>query len=105
MSTSTRHDPVVVAEPYRGIYAHGVETPHLACCTSQVSWVSRRVTTCLRTSPASAVTPSLTHVVKMSFFLMRREDIAGLVDQDARSGSDLVETSPNSTDCACSGHS
>ena len=27
MSTSTRHDPVVVAEPYRGIYAHGVETP------------------------------------------------------------------------------
>ena len=48
---------------------------------------------------------TLTHVVKMSFFLMRREDIAGLVDQDARSGSDLVETSPHSTDCACSGHS
>ncbi|HEY2291636.1 MAG TPA: Rid family hydrolase [Thermoanaerobaculia bacterium] len=53
MAVSTRHDPFPVGEQYRGIYAHGVET-------------------------RSGVT--FADIVKMSFFLMRREDMDTLVE-------------------------
>ena len=94
MSISTRHDPFPVQEPYHGIYAHGVETR----AGARILHVSGQV----GVSPDGHLAPdfhgqcrqalanleavlksagmSLTDIVKMSFFLVRREDMDGLVE-------------------------
>ncbi len=94
MSISTRHDPFPVKDPYLGIYAHGVETPaglrtlrvsgqvgespegHLPSdFRGQCAQALRNVESVLREANME-----LTDIVKMSFFLTRREDMATLVD-------------------------
>ena len=55
MQVSIRHDPFPVGEPYRGIYAHGVETRAVReCCTSLDKLVHRRKVICHLTFAASA---------------------------------------------------
>lgn len=93
MIPSPRHDPFPVAQPYHGIYAHGVEAPGGA----RTLFVSGQV----GVAPSGDLAPdfdgqcrqalanvravlehagmSLRDVVKMGFFLVRREDMAGLV--------------------------
>lgn len=94
MTISTRHDPFPVRNPYRGIYAHGVET--------------RADARILRVSGQGGVSPSgelagdfrgqchqallnlekvlqeaamrLDYIVKLTFFLIRREDMPTLVE-------------------------
>lgn len=94
MSVSTRHDPFPVQPPYHGIYAHGVETR----AGSRVLHVSGQVGVspdgeladgfdgqCRQAienleSVLHAAGMTLNDIVKMSFFLVRREDMAGLVE-------------------------
>ena len=88
-----RHDPFPVAEPYHGIYAHGVETP----AGARSLYVSGQV----GVAPGGGLAPDfegqcrqalanlqavlraagmgVTDIVRMSFFLTRREDMAALV--------------------------
>jgi len=94
MPASIRHDPVPVREPYRGIYAHGVETrpgTRMLHVSGQIGETPEgvlppdfrgqcrqamtNVDAVLRTANMS-----LTDIVKMSFFLTRREDMSALVE-------------------------
>ncbi len=94
MPISKRHDPFPVAAPYHGIYAHGVETPTGA----RTLYVSGQV----GVSPEGKLGESfydqckqailnvelvlqeadmvLADIVKMSFFLVRTEDMDSLVE-------------------------
>lgn len=94
MSVSTRHDPYPVNDPYHGIYAHGVETRagarvlhisgqvgaspdgHLA---EDFKGQCRQAIINLE-SVLKAANMTFSDIVKMSFFLVRREDMAELVD-------------------------
>ena len=93
MSLSKRHDPFPVKDPYRGIYAHGVETRSGA----RILHISGQI----GESPEGVLPPdfegqckqalanlesvlrvanmTLRDIVKMSFFLVRREDMGTLV--------------------------
>lgn len=94
MPISKRHDPFPVAAPYHGIYAHGVEAPTGA----RTLYVSGQV----GVSPEGKLGKSfydqckqailnvelvlqeadmvLADIVKMSFFLVRTEDMDSLVE-------------------------
>ena len=94
MSISIRHDPYEVAGKFRGIFAYGVETP----AEARMLNISGQVGV-----PAGGPTPAgfsdqcriaLNHIknilaeanmtfddiVKMTFYLTRREDIPALLD-------------------------
>ena len=93
MPISKRHDPYPVNDPYHGIYAHGVETR----AGARVLHISGQV----GASPEGHLPPDfegqcrqaiqnlemvlnaanmeLSDIVKMSFFLTRREDMSTLV--------------------------
>ncbi len=94
MSVSTRHDPFPVQDPYHGIYAHGVETRagartlrvsgqigispegHLGTdFHGQCRQAILNVESVLR-----AASMELSDIVKMSFYLTRREDMDSLVE-------------------------
>lgn len=93
MAISKRHDPFPVAEPYHGIYAHGVETP----AGSRTLYISGQIGVapeghlsssfegqCKQAlanleSVLKAADMELKDIVKMSFFLVRREDMDELV--------------------------
>ena len=88
-----RHDPIPVAQPFHGIYAHGVE----ATAGARTLFISGQV----GVAPGGALAPdfegqrrqALTNlqavlrsadmgfsdIVRMSFFLTRREDMGALV--------------------------
>ena len=88
-----RHDPIPVAQPFHGIYAHGVEAP----AGARTLFVSGQVGVAPGGALASdfegqcrqalanvlAVLRSadmgFSDIVRMSFFLTRREDMATLV--------------------------
>lgn len=92
--TAKRHDPFPVGEAYRGIYAHGVETPPGA----RTLYISGQV----GVAPDGQLAPDFAgqcrqalfnlqsvlqsagmafgDIVKMSFFLTRPQDMDGLVD-------------------------
>lgn len=94
MTKNMRRDPFPVAAAYRGIYAHGVEVP----AGQRVLHVSGQI----GVAPDGSLAPdfrgqcvqalrnveavlrdagmSFADVVKMSFFLVRREDMATLVE-------------------------
>lgn len=94
MTISKRHDPLPVAAPYHGIYAHGVEAP----AGARTLYVSGQV----GVSPEGEFSESfydqckqailnvelvlqeanmvLADIVKMSFFLVRKEDMDSLVE-------------------------
>ena len=94
MALSKRHDPFPVAEPYHGIYAHGVESP----ADSRTLYISGQVGVspeghlpatfegqCKQAlanleSVLQAADMEFRDIVKMSFFLVRREDMDGLVE-------------------------
>ena len=94
MSISTRHDPWPVREPFRGIYAHGVETR----AGARVLHVSGQVGVAPDGSLAAdfggqcrqamrnvlavldAAQMTARDIVKMSFYLVRRADMETLVD-------------------------
>ena len=93
MSISQRHDPYPVQDPYHGIYAHGVETQ----AGARVLHISGQVGAspeghlpgdfegqCRQAlknleSVLHAADMNLSDIVKMSFFLVRREDMSSLV--------------------------
>ncbi len=94
MVLSTRHDPYPVKDPYHGIYAHGVETKagaRVLYVSGQVgespeghlpndfSGQCRQAITNLE-SVLIAADMELKDIVKMSFFLIRREDMDQLVE-------------------------
>ncbi len=94
MSLSTRHDPFPVADPYHGIYAHGVETragARMLHISGQIPAAPdghvpadfkgqcRQALTNLE-SVLHAADMTLSDLVKMSFFLVRREDMEALVE-------------------------
>jgi 2-iminobutanoate/2-iminopropanoate deaminase len=94
MTISSRHDPFPVSEPYHGIYAHGVETPsgarmlHVSGQVGQVPGGAlpddfrgqcRQAILNLESVLTSAQM-TLADIVKMSFYLVRREDMAALVE-------------------------
>lgn len=94
MTISKRHDPIPVAPPYHGIYAHGVEVP----AGARTLYVSGQV----GVSPEGKLCESfddqckqallnvklvlqeadmvLADIVKMSFFLVRQGDMDSLVE-------------------------
>ena len=94
MPLSTRHDPFPVGAAYRGIYSHGVETR----AGARVLHVSGQI----GQPPDGALPPDFrgqcrqamenlgavlraagmtwTDLVKMTFFLVRREDMGTLVE-------------------------
>lgn len=93
MPISTRHDPFPVRDPYHGIYAHGVETRagarmlHVsgqvgespegvlaADFAGQCRQALRNLESVLREAGMS-----FRDIVKMTFFLVRREDLSALV--------------------------
>lgn len=94
MTVSVRHDPFPVAAPYHGIYAHGVETR----AGARVLYVSGQVGVArdgglwpdfrgqCRQALANvkdvlrAANMALADIVKMSFFLVRRDDMSELVE-------------------------
>ena len=94
MQVSIRHDPFPVGEPYRGIYAHGVETR----AGARMLHVSGQVgaspegdlpsdfrSQCRQAlvnvaSVLSAANMTLRDIVKMSFYLVRREDMETVVE-------------------------
>jgi enamine deaminase RidA (YjgF/YER057c/UK114 family) len=94
MQISVRHDPFPVGEPYRGIYAHGVETragARVLHISGQVGATPDghlpgdfrgqcRQALANLASVLGAANMSLTDIVKMSFYLVRREDMDTLVD-------------------------
>lgn len=94
MSVSIRHDPFPVNAPYHGIYAHGVETRAGARMLhvsgqigqppggdlppdfrGQCKQALQNVADVL-----SAANMSFKDIVKMSFYLVRREDMDALVE-------------------------
>lgn len=94
MTKNIRRDPMPVAAPYRGIYAHGVEAPAgqrtlhvsgqigIAPDGSLAPDFHGQCRQALRNVEAVLRDAGMTFadVVKMSFFLVRREDMAGLVE-------------------------
>ena len=93
MSISTRHDPFPVKDPYHGIYAHGVETragarilhisgqigdPPEGHLSPDFQVQCRQALTNLRSVLLEAKM-DFKDIVKMSFFLTRREDMGELV--------------------------
>src|SRR5215218_6257430 len=94
MSVSNRHDPFPVSEPYHGIYAHGVETRagarmlHISGQIGQVPGGSLppdfrgqcRQAILNVQSVLAAAHMSLSDIVKMSFYLVRRKDMDALVE-------------------------
>jgi len=94
MNPSTRHDPFPVKDPYHGIYSHGVETragARLLHVSGQVGVAPDgtlatdfrgQCTQAIRNVEAvlHAANMQFADIVKMSFFLVRREDMAGLVE-------------------------
>lgn len=94
MSVSIRHDPVPVAEPYRGIYAHGVESrpgTRVLHVSGQIGQTPEGILPadfrgqCRQAmlnvaSVLKAANMDLTDIVKMSFYLTRREDMSALVE-------------------------
>ena len=89
-----RHDPTPVLEPYRGIYAHGVESragTRILHVSGQIGQspdgvlpsdfrgqcrqAMSNVAAVLKTANMN-----LTDIVKMSFYLTRREDMPALVE-------------------------
>jgi len=94
MSVSVRHDPFPVGAPYRGIYAHGVETrsgARILHVSGQVGETPEghlpsdfrgQCEQALLNVAAvlDAANMTLTDIVKMSFYLVRREDMDTLVE-------------------------
>jgi 2-iminobutanoate/2-iminopropanoate deaminase len=94
MPVSIRHDPFPVGEAYRGIYAHGVETragARMLHVSGQVGATPEghlppdfrgqcRQALLNVASVLKAANMGLTHIVKMSFYLVRREDMDTLVE-------------------------
>ncbi|HET7844320.1 MAG TPA: RidA family protein [Xanthomonadales bacterium] len=94
MTTNIRRDPIPVATPYHGIYAHGVEVPPgqrtlhvsgqigIAPDGSLAPDFRGQCLQALRNveSVLGAAGMRFADVVKMSFFLVRREDMATLVE-------------------------
>lgn len=94
MPTARRHDPFPVAEPYHGIYAHGVElaagvrTLHVsgqigvARDGSVASGFSGQCRQAIENLDAVLKSADMTlqNVVKLSFFLTQREDMEELVN-------------------------
>jgi enamine deaminase RidA (YjgF/YER057c/UK114 family) len=94
MSVSTRHDPFPVGAQYHGIYSHGVETR----AGTRILHVSGQVGQppdgelpadfhgqCRQallnvSSVLGAANMTLKDIVKMSFYLVRREDMSALVE-------------------------
>ena len=94
MPISIRHDPFPVRPPFHGIYAHGVETP----ASARVLHVSGQIGAPPEGQLAAdfhgqcqqallnleavlrAADMAFADIVKMSFFLTRREDMAALVE-------------------------
>ena len=93
MSVSRRHDPFPVKDPYHGIYAHGVETragARMLHVSGQVGESPEGVLApdfagqCRQAllnleSVLRAASMSFRDIVKMTFFLVRREDLDTLV--------------------------
>jgi len=93
-TVSHRHDPFTVGAPYHGIYAHGVETP----ASARVLHVSGQVgqsprgglapdfrSQCLQAlanveAVLGAAGMTFADIVKMVFYLVRREDIPALIE-------------------------
>ncbi len=94
MLASIRHDPFPVGERYRGIYAHGVETRagvRMLHISGQVGATPEgQLPADFRgqceqsllnvVSVLSAADMTLTDIVKMTFYLIRREDMDTLVE-------------------------
>lgn len=93
MPVSVRHDPFPVAAPYHGIYAHGVETigaARILHVSGQVGEREGYLPSDFRgqceqallnvASVLDAANMTLTDIVKMSFYLVRREDMDTLVE-------------------------
>jgi len=94
MSVSVRHDPFPVGAPYHGIYAHGVETragARVLHVSGQVGQTAEghlppdfrgQCEQALQNvaDVLGAAGMTLADLVKMSFFLVRREDMATLVE-------------------------
>ncbi len=94
MNTSTRHDPYPVRKPFHGIYAHGVETragARIMHVSGQVGaspkgdlpddfqGQCRQAITNLQ-SVLQEADMELDDIVKLGFFLVRREDMDDLVE-------------------------
>ena len=94
MPISIRHDPFPVKPPFHGIYAHGVETPAGARVLHVSGQVGeppegqlaadfhgqcRQALTNLEAVLRAADMASA-DIVKLTFYLTRREDMAGLVE-------------------------
>jgi 2-iminobutanoate/2-iminopropanoate deaminase len=92
MPVSSRHDPFPVKAPYHGIYAHGVETRagarmlHVSgqvgespegVLASDFTGQCRQALLNLE-SVLREARMSFPDIVKMSFFLVRREDLSAL---------------------------
>jgi len=94
MPVSVRHDPFPVNAPYHGIYAHGVETragARMLHVSGQVGQTPEghlpsdfhgqcKQALLNVSSVLSAANMTFTDIVKMSFFLVRREDMSTLVE-------------------------
>jgi len=94
MSVSTRHDPFPVQKPYHGIYAHGVETragARVLHISGQVGQSPEghlpadfrgqcRQALLNLESVLKKADMTFSDIVKMSFFLIRREDMDTLVE-------------------------
>lgn len=94
MSVSIRHDPFPVGAQYRGIYAHGVETRpgvRMLHVSGQVGQTPEgalpsdfrgqcRQALLNVSAVLSAAGMTLADIVKMSFYLVRREDMDTLVE-------------------------
>ncbi len=94
MSLSIRHDPFPVGTPYHGIYAHGVETragARMLHISGQVGQPPEgqlppdfrgQCTQALQNvfSVLSAANMTPKDIVKMCFYLVRREDMGPLVE-------------------------
>ncbi len=91
--SSVRHDPYPVGEAYHGIYAHGVETPpgaRVLRISGQVGVApdgalpaefSAQCRQALSNLSAVLKAADMTYgnIVKMNFFLVRRDDMNDLV--------------------------
>lgn len=94
MPVSKRHDPYPVNDPYHGIYAHGVESPagvRTLYISGQVGEkedgtfpkdFKSQCREALRNLRAvlQAADMDYSDIVKMSFFLVRRQDMDELVE-------------------------
>lgn len=93
MPISIRHDPFPVRDPYHGIYAHGVETRAGARMLHVSGQVGESPEGVLAADFAGQCRQALMNldsvlreagmsfrdIVKMTFFLVRREDLSDLV--------------------------